>query len=151
MKKPCTVLVRAKLKIPNGSGAAEGDSDKTLVCEVDPQDADGKTNMLAKLNMDSIQQQQLMELIQIGKVESGQLTYFDPDAIVTEEGIFLPPGKAVVMHMKQKKGNGNMKKPCTVLVRAELKIPNGNGAVEGDTDETLVCEVDPQDADGKTN
>eukprot|EP00957_Ditylum_brightwellii_P182642 13911786-Ditylum_brightwellii.AAC.1 len=57
----------------------------------------------------------------MGEVESGFSTYFDPDAIVSHEGIFVPSGKAVAMHKKEKKDNGKGKKNS----RRELQYLNG--------------------------
>ena len=107
MRKPCTIVAIAELKIPGyessgvrglQSGSDPNGADEEFVCELDPDDApNGHANQVVRFNLDQSQKKKMLEGLYSGDLVSGSSTYYDPDAEVSSDEV--SPGKG--------NGNGN--------------------------------------------
>ena len=120
MKKPCTIVAIAELKIPGydessgvrglQSGSDQNAAEEEFECELDPEDApNGQANQVVRFNLDESKKQKMLEGLYSGDLVSGSSTYFDPDADVSSEEVVVPGngnGKAFGWAKNGKSGQG---------------------------------------------
>ena len=116
MKKPCTILATADLKIPGyessgvrglQSGSDRNGADEDFVCELDPEDApNGHANQVVSFNLDESQKQDMLEGLYSGDLVSGSSTYYDPDAEVSSDEVKPGKGNAFGWTKNGKAGDG---------------------------------------------
>jgi len=82
-KSGCTFLIAADL-----SEKGVGHKEDSYQCQLDD-------NTSIPLIMSNSQRQTIKQMIEDGKVISNEYKYVDPEAVITPEGVRVPPGKAI--------------------------------------------------------